>query len=99
LELLDAASRAGENYPIAGLGWEMNQGCHPAASRRFRFLRFCMAWWTKNKPKERFYLLPGMGGRALRRKHRFFLKWSIAAGLVVSALVAIGLYFLNAHRH
>ncbi len=57
-----------------------------------------MAWWTKNKPKERYYLLPGMGGRALRRKHRFFLKWSIAAGLVAAGLVAYILYYLNAGK-
>jgi hypothetical protein len=42
----------------------------------------------RNKEHRRFYLLPGMGGRALRRKHRRFLVWSIAIGLVVSGVLA-----------
>jgi hypothetical protein len=46
------------------------------------------------KERERFYLLPGMGGSALRRKRKMMLRWSIAAGLVVSAVVAAALYFL-----
>jgi hypothetical protein len=54
-----------------------------------------MFWSAKNKERERFYLLPGMGGRALRRKRRIILRWSIAAGLAVSALVACLLYFLS----
>jgi hypothetical protein len=46
------------------------------------------------KERERFYLLPGMGGSALRRKRKLMLKWSIAAGLLVSAVVAAVLYLL-----
>jgi hypothetical protein len=47
------------------------------------------------KEPERYYLFPGMGGRAARRKQLYFWKWSIIAGLVVSALLAAVLYFLN----
>jgi len=47
--------------------------------------------------KDRFYLLPGMGGRAVRAKRRLMLKWSIAAGLFVSAIVALLLYYLGNH--
>jgi hypothetical protein len=54
-----------------------------------------MAWFARDKERERFYLLPGMGGRARRRKEMVFLRWSIAAGLVVSAIVACILYFLS----
>ena len=54
-----------------------------------------MFWFQRNKPRQRFYLLPGMGGRALRRKHRQFLGWSIAIGLVVSAIVACVLYSIS----
>jgi hypothetical protein len=54
-----------------------------------------MIWPKRNKEKERFYLLPGQGGRALRRKNRVFLAWSIAAGLMVSLLMAVILYFVN----
>jgi hypothetical protein len=51
-----------------------------------------MAWFDNNKEKERFYLLPGMGGRALRRKHKRILGWSLLAGLVVSLALAFLLY-------
>jgi len=54
-----------------------------------------MRWFQRNKERQRFYLLPGMGGRALRRKHRRFLRWSIAIGLVVSAIFAFVLYRLS----
>lgn len=57
-----------------------------------------MSWFERDKEKERFYLLPGMGGRALRRKHRRFLQWSIAIGLVVSAIVACILYLISLGR-
>lgn len=57
-----------------------------------------MLWFQRDKERERFYLLPGMGGRSLRRKQRVFLQWSIAIGLVVSAVVACLLYFLSNDR-
>ena len=47
------------------------------------------------KEPERYYLLPGMGGRAARRKHLYFLKLSIIAGLGISAILAALLYLLN----
>ena len=50
-------------------------------------------WLAQNKEQQRFYLLPGMGGSAARRKQRRILGWAIAAGLVVSGVLA-GLLFL-----
>ena len=50
------------------------------------------------KEPERFYLLPGMGGRAARRKHLYFLKWSIVAALGISAILALVMYLLNRVR-
>jgi hypothetical protein len=47
------------------------------------------------KEPERFYLLPGQGGRAARRKQLFFLKWSIIAALVLSGVLALVMYLLN----
>ena len=47
------------------------------------------------KEPERYYLLPGMGGREARRKQMLFWKWSIITGLVVSAILAAVLYLLN----
>jgi hypothetical protein len=49
----------------------------------------------KHKEQKRFYLLPGMGGRSLRRKRRLILAWSVAAGLVISAFLAGILYLVN----
>ena len=50
---------------------------------------------TKNKERERFYLLPGMGGSAVRRKQKWMLRWGIVAGLIVSALLAAALYAVD----
>jgi len=54
-----------------------------------------MAWFERDKERERFYLLPGMGGSARRRKELRFLRWSIAAGLLASAALAVVLYFIS----
>jgi hypothetical protein len=55
--------------------------------------------WTKDskaeKEPERFYLLPGMGGRAYRRKQKVILKSSVLVGLLVAALIALALCLLN----
>ena len=52
----------------------------------------------EKKKRQRFYLLPGMGGRARWRKEMMYLRWSIAAGLLVSAILACILYVLSRHR-
>jgi hypothetical protein len=57
-----------------------------------------MRWFEREKERQRFYLLPGMGGSALRRKHRRILGWSIAIGLLVSAVLAILLYLISKQR-
>lgn len=57
-----------------------------------------MFWRKKDKEKERFYLLAGMGGRSARRKHLVILLWSLAAGLLVSIAFAIALYFFSTRR-
>lgn len=54
-----------------------------------------MAWFARDKEKERFYLLPGMGGRNLRRKRMIILRWSIAAGLLTSAIFGAILYLMS----
>jgi hypothetical protein len=56
-----------------------------------------MLWFQRDKEKQRFYLLPGMGGRARRRKEMMILRWSLAAGLLASAIVACVLYLIS-HR-
>jgi hypothetical protein len=57
-----------------------------------------MLWFQRDKERQRFYLLPGMGGRARWRKEMRFLRWSIAAGLVVSAIVAGILYYISRNK-
>ncbi len=54
-----------------------------------------MLSFGKKKERPRFYLLPGQGGRSARRKHRRILMWSVAFGLVASALFVGVLYLLN----
>jgi len=51
----------------------------------------------EGKERRRFYLLPGMGGGAYRRKQRRILRISILVGLIASALFALAAYFLNRH--
>ena len=56
-------------------------------------------FWSRadkaDKERQRFYLLPGMGGRAYRRKQKFILKYSVVVGLLVSVLIVVALYWLN----
>jgi len=49
----------------------------------------------RDKEKHRFYLLPGQGGRAHRRKQVFILKWSLIAALIVAALMAAAMYWMD----
>jgi hypothetical protein len=57
-----------------------------------------MLGFGRDKKRQRFYLLPGMGGRARWRKEMMYLRWAIAAGLLVSAVVAGLLYLLSRNR-
>lgn len=49
----------------------------------------------RNKETERFYLLPGQGGAAYRRKQKYILKWSIVVGLIMSSALGALMYWLN----
>jgi len=51
-----------------------------------------------NKERERYYLLPGQGGPAARRKQKRFLRWAIVACLIFSALMALVMYLFNSVR-
>jgi hypothetical protein len=54
-----------------------------------------MFGFKRNKETERFYLLPGQGGRAYRRKQKFMLTWAVVVGLLVAAALGTLMYFLN----
>ena len=45
--------------------------------------------------KERYYLLPGQGGRAYRRKQKLIALWSVIAALAFAAIMTIVMYFVN----
>jgi hypothetical protein len=51
----------------------------------------------KAKPRERFYLLPGQGGRNYHRKQRRIMRWTIAVSLVFGLLLALTMWKLAAH--
>jgi hypothetical protein len=50
---------------------------------------------TRDKERERFYLLPGMGGRAVKRKQKWMMQWAVVTGLFVSAVLAAAMYWVN----
>ena len=54
-----------------------------------------MFGFKRNKETERFYLLPGQGGEAYRRKQKLILAWAIIVGLLLSAILGALMYFLN----
>jgi hypothetical protein len=54
--------------------------------------------FKRNKENERFYLLPGQGGAAYRRKQRYLLAWAIIVGLLLSVALGALMYFLNKPR-
>jgi len=56
-----------------------------------------MFWLKRDKEKHRYYLLPGMGGKGLRRKRKITLICSLVAGALVSVLLAVTLYLINRH--
>lgn len=49
----------------------------------------------KHQEKERYYLLPGQGGRAYRQKQKVFLAWAVVVALIASAIFATVLYLVN----
>jgi Na+-driven multidrug efflux pump len=49
----------------------------------------------KNKPRERFYLLPGQGGRNYHRKQRRLLWWSVAVALLFGLVLAAVMWWLS----
>jgi hypothetical protein len=49
----------------------------------------------REKEPERYYLFPGMGGRAARRKQMMMLKAGVAVGLVIAGILVLFLYFLH----
>ncbi len=54
-----------------------------------------MGWFQRDKEKQRYYLLPGMGGRSLRRKRKWMWRWSIITGLCTAGIVGFLMYWIG----
>ena len=52
-----------------------------------------MAGPKKNKERERFYLLPGQGGRNFIRKQRQMLAWSVIVGLLLAGILTFFMWY------
>jgi hypothetical protein len=49
----------------------------------------------KNKERERFYLLPGQGGRNYIRKQRQLLALSVGVGLLLAGSLAFFMWYFS----
>ena len=69
----------------------------PQPKRRPRRMNSAPSWmpFRRDPEKDRFYLLPGMGGKLLKKKNRMFLQIAAAVGLAVAALVGYVIYRTN----
>ena len=54
-----------------------------------------MLFRKRDKERDRYYLLPGMGKRLARKKRRVIWAWSLVAALIVSGILAAVLYWVN----
>jgi len=50
---------------------------------------------NRNREKDRYYLLPGMGGRAHRRKHKKTVIAALIVGSLVAGVLVLVLWFIN----
>jgi hypothetical protein len=53
----------------------------------------------KNKERERFYLLPGQGGRNYVRKQRQLLFVSIGVGLLLAGVLGVLMWYFGRLQH
>jgi len=49
----------------------------------------------KNKPRERFYLFPGQGGRNYREKQKRLIFWSAMAAILLGAVLALVMWLTS----
>ena len=52
-----------------------------------------MFGFKKTKERDRYYLLPGQGGRNYVRKQRQILAWSVAVGLLLAGAMTIFMWY------
>ncbi|HVU09332.1 MAG TPA: hypothetical protein VHG89_12390 [Verrucomicrobiae bacterium] len=49
----------------------------------------------RERENHRFYLLPGMGGKAWHRKRNTILKWTFAVAILGATALSLLLYLIN----
>jgi hypothetical protein len=55
-------------------------------------------FFKKDKPRERFYLFPGQGGRNYHRKQRRLLSWAIFVAVLAGAALSTALWWFSKLR-
>ena len=45
------------------------------------------------KSRERFYLLPGQGGRNYRRKQQLFMRWTVSVAVIFGLILAFVMWW------
>jgi hypothetical protein len=60
-----------------------------------------MKWFPfkRSKEPERYYLLPGQGGEAYRRKRNFMITWSVILAVLLSGALSALFFFMNRPVH
>lgn len=58
-----------------------------------------MWFGNKNKPRERFYLLPGQGGRSYRAKQKVFLTWAVVVALLFGSVLTAVMWWVSRPHH
>jgi hypothetical protein len=75
----------------------------PTASTRLELWRGVLlnedVFNKKPKPRERFYLLPGQGGRNYRQKQKKILAWTVAAAVVFGTVLAFFIVWFGRPLH
>jgi len=52
----------------------------------------------KEKSRERFYLLPGQGGRSYYRKQRTLIAWAVIVAVLGGVFLAAAMWWLSRQR-
>ena len=52
-----------------------------------------MFGFKSNKPRERFYLLPGQGGRNYHRKQRRIMRWTVSVAVIFGLIIAFVMWW------
>lgn len=88
--------KSGADSGVCSATFQKGQMKKDIAARTYESL---MNWISRNRERQRFYLLPGQGGRPLRRKRKVFLVWSLIVGMLVSGVIAALIFWSDRASH